>query len=72
MKFAAPTVGKHVVLGPVRVDGEEIIAFAKKYDAQWFHTDPVRAAAQPWNGLIASGWHTCAMAMGLLSNGIAA
>lgn len=70
MKFAELTAGKHIILGPTQVDEEEIIAFAKKYDAQWFHTDPVRAAADPWNGLIASGWHTCSIAMGLLSNGI--
>ncbi|SFB01002.1 Acyl dehydratase [Collimonas sp. OK607] len=70
MKFADLSAGKRIILGPAQVDDEEIIAFAEKYDAQWFHTDPVRAAADPWNGLIASGWHTCCIAMGLLSKGI--
>jgi acyl dehydratase len=70
MKFADLSSGKRFTLGPVMVDADEIAAFASKYDVQWFHTDPVKAAAGPWNGLIASGWHTCSMAMGLVSNGI--
>jgi acyl dehydratase len=44
----------------------EIIEFATCYDPQWFHTDPVRAATSRWQGLIASGWHTCSIAMQLL------
>lgn len=72
MKFAELSAGRRIVLGPVQVDGAEIIAFANQYDAQWFHTDPIRAANGPWDGLIASGWHTCAIAMGLLSRGILA
>ena len=43
----------------------EIIEFAKQYDPQWFHTDPVRARDSRWKGLIASGWMTCAIAMDL-------
>ncbi len=70
MKFADLTSGKHFILGPVAVDADEVLSFAAKYDAQWFHTDPVRAAESPWDGLIASGWHTCAMAMGLVSKEI--
>ena len=41
----------------------EILEFARKFDPQWFHTDPKRAAEGRWGGLIASGWHTCALAM---------
>jgi acyl dehydratase len=36
---------------------------ARQYDPQWFHTDVERAAQGRWGGLIASGWHTCALAM---------
>ena len=43
----------------------EIIAFARDYDPQWFHTDPQRAASSTWKGLIASGWQTCGVAMRL-------
>lgn len=70
MKFADLSSGQRFTLGPLEVDAEEVLAFARKYDAQWFHTDPIRAEQGPWDGLIASGWHTCAMAMGLVSNGI--
>jgi len=44
----------------------EIIEFAQRYDPQWFHIDLPRAAASRWQGLIASGWHTCSIAMQLL------
>jgi acyl dehydratase len=54
------------VVGRRSVTEAEIIEFASRYDPQWFHTDPARAAASRWQGLIASGWHTCAIAMQLL------
>jgi acyl dehydratase len=72
MKFAELTPGRRIIVGPVKADMEEIIAFASRYDAQWFHTDPEQAEAGPWGGLIASGWHTCALAMHLVSNHILA
>ena len=52
--------------GSVSVDEASIIAFAKEFDPQLFHVDPVAAAAGPYRGLIASGWHTCAIVMRLL------
>ncbi|HEV3239173.1 MAG TPA: MaoC family dehydratase [Casimicrobiaceae bacterium] len=52
--------------GPVVVEESEIIAFAKRYDPQSFHTDPEAAAHGAYGGLIASGWHTAAMTMRLL------
>jgi acyl dehydratase len=67
MKFAELHAGQHFMLGPVEVDPDEAGAFAERYDAQWFHTDPERAELGPWNGLIVSGWHTCALAMGLMA-----
>ena len=53
-------------VGSVIVDENEIRAFAERYDPQPFHTDPVAAAKSPYGGLIASGWHTAAMAMRLI------
>jgi acyl dehydratase len=50
---------------PRIVTGEEIIEFSSRYDPQWFHCDVVRAKKGRWEGLIASGWHTCAVAMEL-------
>jgi acyl dehydratase len=63
MKFADFKQGMVIHAGPVSVTEAEILDFAKKYDPQWFHTDVQRAAEGRWGGLIASGWHTCAMAM---------
>ena len=52
--------------GSVSVDEASIITFAKEFDPQPFHVDPVAAAAGPFGGLIASGWHTAALVMRLL------
>lgn len=65
MKFAEYEVGQVLHAGPASVTEEEILAFAKTWDPQWFHTQPEAAASGPFNGLIASGWHTCCIAMRL-------
>jgi acyl dehydratase len=51
--------------GHVSLSETEIIAFARQYDPQSIHTDPVWAAAGPFDGLIASGVHTIAVCMRL-------
>ena len=43
------------------MDESEIMDFARKYDPQPIHTDREAAATGPFEGLIASGWHTAAM-----------
>ncbi|MFY3136568.1 MaoC family dehydratase [Achromobacter xylosoxidans] len=63
MKFADFKDGMLIKAGPVTITEAEILEFARKYDPQWFHTDLKRAAEGRWGGLIASGWHTCALAM---------
>jgi len=61
-------VGSTMELGSVTVDREEVLEFARKYDPQPFHLDDEAAARSPIFGrLAASGWHTCAMAMGLMA-----
>ena len=52
--------------GPYEVSETEMIDFARAYDPQWFHTDPEAAAESPFAGLIASGWHSCGIAMRLV------
>jgi acyl dehydratase len=52
--------------GSFSVDAGSIIFFAKEFDPQSFHVDPVAAADGPFGGLIASGWHTAALTMRLL------
>jgi acyl dehydratase len=49
--------------GNVSVDQASIVAFAEEFDPQPIHVDPVAAAAGPFGGLIASGWHTVALVM---------
>ena len=56
-------VGQLRPMGRHRFTQEEIIAFAQQYDRQRYHLDPERAAQTLFGGLIASGWHTCAIAM---------
>ena len=52
--------------GSVVVEEEEIIAFARRYDPQVFHTDQAGARKTAFGGLVASGWHTAALAMRML------
>jgi acyl dehydratase len=52
-------------VGPVTVTEDEIIEFATRFDPQPFHLDAEAAEASPYGGLIASGWHTTALFMGM-------
>jgi acyl dehydratase len=63
-------VGDVTELGPVSVTEEEIVEFAERYDPQPFHIDPEAAVSSPFGGLIASGWHTTALFMGMFVRGI--
>lgn len=65
MKFNEFFVGQVITAGPTHLSEDDILAFAKAYDPQWFHTDPVASAQGRHGGLIASGWHTCSVAMRL-------
>jgi acyl dehydratase len=58
-------VGDVTEVGPVSVSENEIVAFAQRYDPQPFHIDTEAAKASPFGGLIASGWHTTALFMGM-------
>ena len=42
----------------------EILDFARRWDPQWFHTDPQAAKSSIYGGLIASGIHTLAIMSG--------
>jgi len=65
MKFAEFQVGMTLKSGSAMVDKEEMLAFSRRYDPQWFHVDATRAETGVWQGLIASGWMTCSIAMRL-------
>lgn len=68
MKFADFAPGQQIEAGPYKVSEAEILQFAQAYDPQWFHTDPSLARHSRFTGLIASGWHTCSMAMRLVTD----
>jgi|APFre7841882724_1041349.scaffolds.fasta_scaffold04878_7 acyl dehydratase len=70
MKFDELRVGQVVEAGPYRVTEDEVCAFAAVYDPQWFHADPEAAARVFFEGLIASGWHTSAIAMRLATEAV--
>ncbi len=58
-------VGTRYVSAHYTVTEAQIIAFAREFDPQPFHTDPVAATASVFRGLAASGWHTAAISMRL-------
>ncbi|SHG98356.1 MaoC family dehydratase [Massilia sp. CF038] len=64
--------GQEVALGSRTVSEDEIIAFATQFDPQPFHIDHAAAAASPYGGVIASGWHTCSLMMRLVVDGMMA
>lgn len=54
--------------GYATVSEAEILEFAVSFDPQPIHTDRALAAAGPFGGLIASGWHTAGIMMRLLAD----
>src|SRR4030095_11450908 len=59
-------VGQTFGSGRLRVDKEQIKAFAAEFDPQPFHLDENAARETIFFGLAASGWHTAALTMRLL------
>lgn len=58
--------GSECIYGPILMREDEIVEFAARYDPQPIHVDPRAAAAGPFGGVIASGWHTCVVVMRVL------
>ena len=58
-------VGDTFEIGHKKVTRAEMIAFAQAFDPQPFHTSEEKAKDSIFGGLIASGWHTCAIFMRL-------
>jgi acyl dehydratase len=51
--------------GSIVAEESEMIAFARRFDPQPFHPDPVAAKQLIFVGLIASGWYTASLMMRL-------
>ena len=64
MFFEDFTVGRVIETEPWPLTQDEMLAYARKYDPQPYHTDPAAAAQTMFGGLIASGFHTVAIASG--------
>jgi acyl dehydratase len=64
------TPGQTIELGRRSITRDEIIAFAREFDPQPFHLDEEAAKTTIYGGLIASGWHTAAISMRLLYDGL--
>src|SRR5688572_21940121 len=59
-------VGDSSEMGRHAFTEAEILSFGRQFDPQPFHADPAAAGATAFGGLIASGWHTCAVGMRLM------
>ena len=59
-------VGQTFGSARLRVDADQIKAFAAAFDPQPFHLDEGAARQTFFKGLAASGWHTAALTMRLL------
>ena len=58
-------IGATRELGSYLFTPEAIVEFAKKFDPQPFHVDPMAARDSVFGGLCASGWHTASVWMKL-------
>ena len=69
--------GRRFDPGVTVIDGDEMVAFARRFDPQWYHVDEKLAADSEFGALIASGFFTVSLFMrayvdGLLSRAAAA
>ncbi|HWB36956.1 MAG TPA: MaoC/PaaZ C-terminal domain-containing protein [Rugosimonospora sp.] len=57
------TPGLRFDLGTTVVDSAEMLAFARRFDPQWYHVDEALAAESAYGAPIASGFFTAALFM---------
>ena len=62
-------VGQRFTSGTYLMEESRIKQFAAEFDPQPFHLDETAGRASVFKGLVASGWHTAAVAMRLLATG---
>jgi acyl dehydratase len=63
-------VGQEFVTATHAIDAGQIVRFASEFDPQPFHLDADAAISGPFGALVASGWHTAAVTMRLVVEGI--
>jgi len=64
------SAGEVHTAGPHLVTEDAIIRFAEQFDPQYFHLSREGGEKGPFGKLSASGWHTCSIAMRLMTEGI--
>jgi acyl dehydratase len=62
-------VGQRFTSGTYCMEENRMKEFAAAFDPQPFHLDETAGQASLFGGLVASGWHTAAVAMRLLATG---
>ena len=62
--------GQQWEFGSYQLSEESIINFARQFDPQYFHIDPVKAKESIFGGLVASGWQTLSIYMKLIVEGL--
>ena len=62
-------VGQRFTSGTYLMEESRIKEFAAEFDPQPFHLDETAGRASVFKGLVASGWHTAAVAIRLLATG---
>ena len=65
--FEDLAVGQKFTSEAYEMDAKRIKEFAAEFDPQSFHLDETAAKESVFRGLAASGWHTAAVAMRLLT-----
>lgn len=72
LSFEDMEVGSRTEVATHTFTAEEILEFAERFDPQPFHVDEAAAKASPFGGLVASGWHTCSVLMGMFVRNVLA
>ena len=62
-------IGQRFISGTATVTADQIVEFAAQYDPQPFHLTEEDGKRSLFGGLVASGWHTAAIAMRLFVDG---
>ena len=68
--FEDVAIGETTRFGRYEVTREEIVEYARQFDPQPFHLDEEAARLSIYGGLIASGWHTGAMFIRMVCDGM--
>ena len=62
--------GQSYELGSYTVSREQMLAYAREFDPQYFHVDEEAAKSSRFGDIVASGWHTGSILMRLFVGGL--